>query len=1174
MGSRKSSARQASESRAAPKQSDSAPAAVSKSSSVDSRSQQSSYMGGDGLSPASTISNDQATKSSLAASSPISSTNNITAAAAAAAPSLPHKLPEFDHFRQSSPLMPEFYPRTSDFFSQGRRRSSIAVSPESAISPGSAAAGAPPAFLDRSANGGINSTKKSDTFNLPLTFEETESLEGEQLPVRLGLAPPSHSHGLPPSEMTYKARVGHGYYFYTPPPPQLQQPASRQVPASKASAVPSLRRRDTDMSEASSLSLNTKPTPAPSLSSPSSISPGAASSSPYRASASSSISSLPTSTHAGHAGSSKHLPTSSARPRLPPSSPDCWHPDAYFSKSRSRVKGKMREFVYHSFPHSVVPYWHGYNSETTEAEMATHLNVKASLHGNTLRDFPEGSRPCRVLDLGCGRGFWCLDMAREWKTSEFVGLDIVPIQPPMASLADPDLEHRVSWVVANFLEPLPFPDASFDYVHIRYILQGVPEDKWFDLLSECRRILAPGGVLELVEGNYGFYGHPSWVDSQELKDLEHGRVGARKGFGVKLPKRLKVLNDSDSTDVDAIEVVFERMMHRRFINPTPLSVVPSALLLPGFSTVANGNPRHIPIYAESSAQRARARAAAAVAAGEEPGSSSANATSSEDEGKRQGRFTSRGQIGNPLNSQFQMTDRDFFSAFALIQHLGHFSSSRELVWAEAEEEKRSLQGQPQPELSKMDSNRRFGQGNPTALKPFAHPWKSKDAFFRALDAWIEATKASADTEHLLRKYLGWEQAHEDLTVEGRKYAERRRKMSTSSAAIPALGLDQLVLDDAGENKAGMREARGRLDSLAATAQGLHIASVSPSSASAFAVSTTHAHEAPARLQTTRASAPDTRAVSHADESNSNSKTAAATATTALDGGKKKKKSTRPSSSGNAGSSSPGSFGTTASARTRPFGRGGAAGGALTTKPLPLPDAPAFMAGYAFTSSPATEPASMFRGPATKASIVASSRGGGAVVGARKASGSNKSVSDRSSLSSSKTEGARPAKEGAAKEGVPPTAGSKAAAAGTGGAEVSPAAAYAATQRVSHGLEDETRLNSAGASRPVSPTSAVVTSSTAPTAPPAAHEGVPALGARPPPTPGAAAAADSRSVSMPTTLSPPPAAAAGGGAGAGSVRIAEPPTRPSKLRSRSKSNAAAAATALMGFYDTTGFIAIA
>ncbi|KAJ1600887.1 hypothetical protein NDA14_004724 [Ustilago hordei] len=1075
-------------------------ASASKSSSVDSKSQQSSYIGGDGLSPTSTTSTDPATKASLGGSSSSSGS------------ALQHRLPEFEHFRQSSPLMPEFYPRTSEFFSRRRRRSSVAV-------PSTDGAGVESGDSANQRGGvGGGGAKKPHTFHLPATFEESESMVGEQLPVRLGLAPPSHIHGLEEGEVTYKARVAFGYYFYTPPPVKSASSTSAGgVGIGKALG----RRRNTDTSDNSAVSQGKLVGGAVYSTSP-------AADSPVRGRASSSHSSLPGSTLVGHTTSQP------PRTRLPPPSPDCWHPDSYFSITRSRVKGKMRDYIHHAFPSSVVPYWHGYNTETIEAEMSTHLNVNAALHGNTLREFPEGSRPCRVLDLGCGRGVWCLDMAREWKTSEFVGLDIVPIQPPLQELEDADLEHRVSWVIANLLEPLPFPDASFDYVHIRFILQGVPEDKWVDIFSEARRILAPGGVLEVVEGNYSFFGHASLVDVQELKDLEQGRA-AKKGSGVKLPKRLKVLNDSsDSADVDAIEVVLERMMHRRFINPTPLSVVPSALLLPGFSNVANGNPRHIPVYVESSAQRARS---AAAAEGEKI--SSGGATSSEDEGKRQGRFTSRGQIGKPLNSQFAMTDPDLFCALVILQQLDHFSSSRELIWAEAEEEKRSLQGQPQPELAKMDTNRRFCQGNPAALRPFAHPWKSKDQFFSAMDAWIDATRASADTEHMLRKYLGWESVHEDLTVEGRKFAERRRKMSVTTAdpgvaGLQRLGglgleLDQLVLaESAVEEDILPQEARGDAET-----------------GSAFAVSTTHAQEAPAGLQTTRASAPDTTKPSQGVDTTDNDTLKASS------GGKKsKKKVKRPSSSG-AGVTSPNSVTTSPGpgggfGRTRAFGRGSAGGS--STLPVPLPEASAFMASYAF-ASPATDP--VFRGPATKVSIIASSRN------ARIGSTSGKSFSDRSSTSG-KTEREKDDAIKTRKSSVigataaPPQQQEKA----EGG--MSAAAAYAATQRVSHGLEEEYRMTETSVdgeggsrrpSRPVSPTSTVPAA--APTS------GATTLGNRPP-QPGP----DSCSVSIPANMLP---AASGG-----TVRIAEPTMRPS--RSRSKSSAKA--VAMIGFYDCTGFLATA
>lgn len=1054
---RRPSTRNASEAKAptttSTKQSDTGNA--SKNSSVDSKSQQSSYYGGDSLSPTSTASTDHAAKMSMAGSS--TSSTQATA--------LQHKLPEFEHFR-GSPLMPEFYPRTSEFFSQGRRRSSVAV--HSDTSAGSGMVGAAPAIPEAmSSNGAKASAKGPDAFNLPLTFQEEEALQGEQLPVRLGLAPPSHLNA---TGATYKARVGYGYYFCVPPPePPAPAPAPEPTPRPSISTKPSLRRRNTDNMDTLGLPQAKGPTSGSSNSSP--ISPGA-SSSTSRTQTNSST----TSVH-GHALPGRSSSTRRERVRLPPASPDCWHPDTYFKVMRSRVKGKMREHKYHAFPSSVVPYWHGYNTEAFEAEVSTHLNVNAAMRGkNTMRDYPEGARPRRALDLGCGRGVWCLDVAKSWKTTEFVGLDIVPIQPPLEQLGDEDLEQRVSWVVANFLDPLPFPDASFDYVHVRFILQGVPEDKWADIFSEARRVLAPGGVLEVMEGNHVFFGHASLVDKEELKNLEDGKAAnsTHRGSSAKLPKRLKVLNDSsDSSDIDAIEVIMERMMHRRFINPTPLSVVPSALLLPGFASVANGNPRHIPVYAESKAQRERASAAA--------GSPNPDNPSSEDEEKRQGKYTSRGQIGKPLNSQFVMADADLFCAFVILQQLDHFSSSRELIWAESEEEKRLLlsQGVAPSEVAKMDTSRRFGQGNPAALKPFAHPWKSKDQFFRALDSWIDATRSSADTEYMLRRYLGWEQAHEDLTVEGRKYAERRRKMSTSSAAMPSLGLESLSLEPAVEEI-----GESSWDSQATKETGTASRDTEVSAA----------NDGPARLQSRR------RSVSHILTSQDS------TFSTGAD--KKKKKLKRPSSSGSGGSSS--------AARTRTFGRGGAGGGPPLPA-VPLPEAPAFMASHAFGSQ-ATDPQNIFRGPAQKARMEGGGRGG---LSARK------SISGRSSSSGPSER----SPEVLASPPPPPVPQKE--------RDISPAAAYAATQRVSHGIEEEFRMQGDGTpssgSRPASPTTAIAGQS---------------LGSRPS-VQVQHGSGEARSVSMPATQG---------------VRIAEPLSRPSRAKSNDK------AVAMIGFYDCTGYIA--
>ncbi|KIY46746.1 hypothetical protein FISHEDRAFT_46685, partial [Fistulina hepatica ATCC 64428] len=80
-------------------------------------------------------------------------------------------------------------------------------------------------------------------------------------------------------------------------------------------------------------------------------------------------------------------------------------------------------------------------------------------------------------------------------------LDVVPLHPDLQQIGSSDLAERINWVQANFLEGLPFPNGEFDFVHIKRIAMGVPEDKWDFLFEEITRVMKPGAAFEVRE-NY------------------------------------------------------------------------------------------------------------------------------------------------------------------------------------------------------------------------------------------------------------------------------------------------------------------------------------------------------------------------------------------------------------------------------------------------------------------------------------------------------------------------------------------------------------------------------------------------------------------------------------------------------------------------------------------------
>lgn len=115
----------------------------------------------------------------------------------------------------------------------------------------------------------------------------------------------------------------------------------------------------------------------------------------------------------------------------------------------------------------------------------------------------EAGKVERVLDIATGTGRWAMEIARVFPRAVVTGFDHVP--PPIddseGQAYNPGARPaNYTFAQGNMFDPLPFPDSTFDFVHMRLVYAATPIDKWQPLIAELVRVTKPGGYVELVEG--------------------------------------------------------------------------------------------------------------------------------------------------------------------------------------------------------------------------------------------------------------------------------------------------------------------------------------------------------------------------------------------------------------------------------------------------------------------------------------------------------------------------------------------------------------------------------------------------------------------------------------------------------------------------------------------------
>ncbi|MBD2015972.1 class I SAM-dependent methyltransferase [Microcoleus sp. FACHB-53] len=163
------------------------------------------------------------------------------------------------------------------------------------------------------------------------------------------------------------------------------------------------------------------------------------------------------------------------------------------------------------------------------------------VHNYLEKEYPE-FRPGKILDMGCSVGHSTLPYVDAYPDAEVHAIDIGAPMLRYAHARAESLGKRVHFSQQN-AERTDFPDESFDLVVSHILLHEIPTPAIRNVMRECYRLLAPGGMM--IHGEAPLYrdmdtftafmydwqtannNEPFW---SAMRDLDLMKVATEAGF--------------------------------------------------------------------------------------------------------------------------------------------------------------------------------------------------------------------------------------------------------------------------------------------------------------------------------------------------------------------------------------------------------------------------------------------------------------------------------------------------------------------------------------------------------------------------------------------------------------------------------------------------------------------
>ncbi|KAI9007431.1 S-adenosyl-L-methionine-dependent methyltransferase [Phycomyces nitens] len=175
-----------------------------------------------------------------------------------------------------------------------------------------------------------------------------------------------------------------------------------------------------------------------------------------------------------------------------------------------------------------------------------HYLLKSARKSNHWATLDE---PAVILDMGTGNGIWALEMASQFPQAQVLGMDL---RPPHEQQGGP---KNLRYVEADIKQSWPMGDNSIDFIFQRNMGQVIQKDQWGHVLGEMRRVLKPGGYIELVESD--LWHHNPGPVQQAFDEFFEGQcadLGLDFMFTDRLKDQIEEIGGFGSVDLRALDI--------------------------------------------------------------------------------------------------------------------------------------------------------------------------------------------------------------------------------------------------------------------------------------------------------------------------------------------------------------------------------------------------------------------------------------------------------------------------------------------------------------------------------------------------------------------------------------------------------------------------------------------